>query len=118
MRAPRPRAVSSASSTSTPDPSPTTNPSRSLSKGRAASAHRARVPALDDPHRVPYGVSARRAGRGRRRVGALGPEANGHLSRGEVDDDRRNEEGRYAPGAALEEHFMLPLDGREPADAR
>ncbi len=59
----------------------------------------------------------RRARGARRRVGPLGPVANGHLAGGQVDDGGRNEKRRDLARAALEERAVLALDRGEPADA-
>src|SRR5205085_1118769 len=84
---------------------------------RSAADHHIVVAALDYLEAVADGVRARRA-RGRRRgVRPLRAEAYGDLSGGEVDDGRRDEEGRDATGAVVEELFVLALDGPEVADA-
>src|ERR1044071_9941837 len=88
--------------------------------GRLAAAgnHRVGVAALDDLVGVADGVRRGRAGRAGRRVGPFRAEADRHLARREIDDGRRNEEGRPPARTAVEERLVLPLDRDEPADTR
>ena len=88
-------------------------------RGFGASAdHRVGVASLNDLEAVADGVRARRTGRTGRRVRPLEPEPNRYLARGQIDDRRRNKEGRYLARPALQELLVLALDDAEPADPR
>src|SRR5437870_1675409 len=60
----------------------------------ASGNHYIGVMVLDDAEGIADGVGAGGAGRGRRFIRALGAEAHGNVSGGEVDDGGRNEERR------------------------
>src|ERR1700730_19303837 len=84
----------------------------------ASRNHYVGVVVLDDAEGIADGVGAGGAGRGRRFIWALGAEAHGNVSGGEVDDGGGNEEGGDLAGPALHERGMFPLDHVESADAR
>ncbi len=84
----------------------------------ATGDHHLGVAALDDFVRIADGVRTRRAGGARRLVGATGAKADRDLARCQVDDRRRNEEGRDLARPTREVGLVLVLDGAEPADAR
>ena len=84
----------------------------------ASGNHHIGIAALDDAEGIADGMGAGGAGRGRRFIRALGAEAHGNVSGGEVDDGGGNEERRDLARAALEERGMFALDHVESADAR
>ena len=140
-------ARSSSSRISMPAPSPTTKPSRCLSHGRlafsgsslrvesarmaakppmpmaqigslgAAADHHVGVAALDDLERIADGVGAGGAGGGGGRVRPLGAGADRDVTGGQIDDGRRNEEGRDPARPALQQIAVFALDDLESADA-
>jgi hypothetical protein len=83
----------------------------------ASGNHDVGVAALDDAEGIADGMSAGGAGGGRGFVGALGANAHGDVSGGEVDDGGGNEEGGDLARAAFEERGMFALDHVESADA-
>src|ERR1022692_2255261 len=83
----------------------------------ASGNHYVGIAVLDDAERIADGVGAGGAGGGRRFVGALGAEAHGDVSGGEVDDGGGNKKWRDLARAAFEESCMFAFDHVESANA-
>ena len=83
----------------------------------AAGDHDIGIAALDDTEGIADGVGAGGAGGSGGFVRALGAEAHGNVSGGEIDDGGGNEEGGNLARSAFEERRMLALDHVESADA-
>ena len=82
-----------------------------------AGDHDVGVAAGDDPERVADRVGAGGAGRDVGAVRALGPEADGDLARGLVDDRLDEEERRDPVRALLQQDLVVLLDRADAADA-
>ena len=61
-------------------------------------------------------MGARRASRGRGRIGSFRSGTNRDVARRQVHNTRRDEKGRDPPGPAVEKVEVLALDHVEPAD--
>ena len=83
---------------------------------RPAADHRVRIALLDQAERVADRVGAARAGRRGGRIRPLGVPADRDLPGGEIDDRRRNEEGRDPARTGRQQLGMLALDDVEPSD--
>src|SRR5580658_2224575 len=83
----------------------------------ASGDHYVGVAVLNDAEGIANGVRAGGAGGGRRFIRALGSEAHGNVTGGEVDDSVRYKTGRYPARAVFDQRAVLALYHVESADA-
>ncbi len=78
--------------------------------------HSVGVAALDHAESVANGVGSGRTGGDRRNIWPFGTKTDGYLPGSQVDDQHRDEEGRYLLIPAIEHGLMVFLDRRQPTE--